>query len=162
MLPASIRHLELCIPCAGPLPTALLRFRQLQQVSLRTGGLSWRSRGGAFLLRRLTHLQLDYRQPPEWNWDGGYFLAAAVQPLEGTLVADLSSATCLSSLELRIGSTRHLLALCKALPALRELRCGGHWCSQDTWTLHMREQVRSPALPAIAVWICMSPSRCMA
>lgn len=125
MLPLSIFDLELDIPCAGPLSVALTRFRQLQQLSLRTGGLAWRGLGGSFVMRRLVQLALDYRQQPVWEGDCAEttdFQHAEVLPLESSLAADLSGATRLSSLELRIKGAQHLLAVCNALPALRELR----------------------------------------
>lgn len=120
MLPASIVDLELDIPCTGPLPAALTRFRQLRQLSLSTGGLAWQGRGGVLLQCRLVRLALDYRLPPVWNGDS--FEDAEVRSLESSLAADLSAATRLSSLELRITGAQHLLAVCNALPALRELK----------------------------------------
>lgn len=120
VLPSGIHHLELELPCPDLLPAALLRFRQLQQLSLQMSGMRWRGCGSAFMLRRLTRLALDYRQPPPWDEDD--FGVAAVHSLEGSLIADLSPATCLTSLALRISGTQHLLDLCRALPVLRELR----------------------------------------
>lgn len=125
VLPLSIVDLELDIPCGEPLPAALTRFRRLQQLSLRTGGLNWQGPGGSFVMHRLVQLALDYRQQPVW--EGGCaettdFQHAEVLPLESSLAADLSGATRLSSLELRIKGAQHLLAVCNALPALRELR----------------------------------------
>lgn len=120
VLPLGVRQLELGLPCAEPLPALLLRFRQLQQLSLRTGGLNWHSSSGTFVLRRLEHLVLDYRQRPEW--EEGNFSPADVHSLDSTDVAVFSAATRLTSLELRIQGTQHLRELGSALPALHELR----------------------------------------
>ena len=125
VLPPGIRDPRLHIPCSNPLPAALQRFRQLQQLSMaaQAGSMTWEGHGAGFLLRRLVHLELDCRHQPGWN--GEYFEHAEMDSLPSSIAADLSPATRLSSLELRIRGAYRLLKLCRALPALRNLRWGG-------------------------------------
>ncbi|KAI7843825.1 hypothetical protein COHA_002723 [Chlorella ohadii] len=102
-------------------------------------------------MRRLVQLALDYRQQPVWEGDCAEttdFQHAEVLPLESSLAADLSGATRLSSLELHIKGAQHLLAVCNALPALRELRLDLYWCK----TAHAQQAVDALVqLPALAV-----------
>lgn len=158
VLPFGIIDLELCIPCADPLPAALLRFRRLRQLSLWTGGLDWQGVGGPFVLGRLVQLTLDYRWPPEWN--GEYFGSAEVGSLESSITADLSHATHLVQLGLRIRGAQNLQSLCGSLPALRELRWACN--SADAHCLHcwgQQEQANIVAQQCTAVWTFIGASQ---
>ncbi|KAI7837324.1 hypothetical protein COHA_008839 [Chlorella ohadii] len=105
-----------------------------------------RVQGDERVKRRLVRLALDYRLPPVWNGDS--FEDAEVRSLESSLAADLSAATRLSSLELRITGAQHLLAVCNALPALRELKLDLYWCKTE----HAQQAVDAlRQLPQLAV-----------
>lgn len=127
ILPAGIQHLELRLPCAGPLLPTLLRFRQLQDVRITgsAAAIEWAGRGGVAALRKLTHLCLDCRQPmladEGWGWD--YPRAGPFFALPEDIAARLAPATSLTTLELKVGEAPGwLLAMCGLLPALQELR----------------------------------------
>ncbi|PRW55918.1 pilus assembly [Chlorella sorokiniana] len=81
-------------------------------------------------------LALPPTQLTELNLGSNHMSLVASQPgqvdsLGSSLVADLSPATRLTSLALRIRGAQHLLELCRALPALRELSLDVYWCENE-------------------------------
>jgi hypothetical protein len=118
-LPPSVRVLELNTPCAGPALEALLCVR-LQELRI-TGsgaGIAWGGRGAAHVLPKLVQLRLDRAKRSRDDGHGDIF----VEALPDGIASPLAAATNLHSLEIHAIWSGGVPALCKALPALMNLR----------------------------------------
>lgn len=126
-LPAGVRLLELnVVPCAGPLLPALMRFSRLEALTIDGNGADIRwDLGPVSTLSPLHSLRLDYRRPPREEDDVWHFTRSRVKLLPESAPRALAAATDLHTLELRVVWDDDVAKLCRALPSLRNLRCGG-------------------------------------
>ncbi len=127
VLPTSVRHLTLDVPCRDPLFLLLRRFPQLESITIsgREGNgaeLSWHSHAGAAIIPKVASLLLNLRGEPEW--DGSLYQYADIETVPATWLPAMAAAARLNSLELRAAWSDEVAKLCAALPALEDLRCG--------------------------------------
>lgn len=119
VLPPSVRWLELAVsPCAGPLLPALARYSQLEQLDITGNGAAIRwDAERASVLAPLRQLHMDFRRVPGLKMD-----VHSVGWLPTSAAQALSAATALHTLEVRVMWSYDVAALCRALPALRQLK----------------------------------------
>ena len=135
VLPPGLIELQLASRCSGPVLTALSRFRRLQTLTMSgdASGVHWSAPGSAPMLPKLRSLQLAYSRYSchvAFMEDASLPDSYALYEYScGALPSDmprwLAGATQLTSLELVVASGASVPELCRALPALREVRWVG-------------------------------------
>ena len=127
-LPPGVRILELNSNCAGPVLEALKRFGDgLQELRITGNGaeLDWGCRGAGGLLSKLVQLRLDFRQRPEWDGFNGVEVAEVLTLRRGIADTLVAGASRMHSLALSVVWDANVPVLCRALPALVQLRWAG-------------------------------------
>ncbi|PRW56217.1 Leucine-rich repeat containing [Chlorella sorokiniana] len=158
-LPPNVRWLELAVtPCAGPLLPALARFTNLQRLDITSNAADI---GPIAALALLPQLSLDYRRMPVMNADASVD-DSVVEQLPRSAPPALAAATALHNLELRVAWSGDVAALCRGLPALRQLSWGSEPLSGMTALthidlLHAYEAMQQPTSQRSPGWADLQP-----
>ena len=134
ILPERISKIELATDATDPVLTVLSRFKRLCTLNISGNGafLDWQARGAAAVVPKLKMLRLDCRDLEQlYKYADGlqspkeHIIPDSDNPpcrLDSIIPNALAAATALSSLELVLDWTEDVAALCRGLPALRNLR----------------------------------------
>lgn len=119
LLPASVRSLDLAVPCRDPVLAALARRSQLETVSISGNAVdvSWRTPDAPAVFAKLRSLRLDYNVLASKLHDEAEWMDPEV------LAALAAGATALTHLTFDSYWTDDVGRLLTTLPALRSLRC---------------------------------------